>query len=125
MSPNVTLTKASLRFVYVEIKCERFSARSSLAFASPRANKTLSMILLLPEPFGPDTVVNPFKKGISDLLANDLKLSISSCFIYIILPNYSLIFIRQQQTGHVKNVTSLLIFSLKKNDFLRKSSGNL
>ena len=75
------------------------------------------MMLLLPEPFGPDTVVNPFKNGISDLLANDLKLSISSCFIYIILPDYSLIFIRQQLAGYVKNVTPLLIFTQKKTTF--------
>ena len=49
----------------------------------PSANKILSIILLLPEPFGPDIVVNPFNIGISTLFANDLKLSTSSCFMYI------------------------------------------
>ena len=42
-----------------------------------------SIILLLPEPFGPDMVVNPFKKGMLTSFAKDLKLSTSSCFIYM------------------------------------------
>ena len=43
----------------------------------------LSMILLFPDPFGPDIVVNPFKNGIVISLAKDLKLSTSSSFMYI------------------------------------------
>ena len=93
--PKVTFTSASFLLVYVEMKCERFSALSSLAFARPSANSILSIILLFPEPLGPEIVVNPSKSGISDLLANDLKLSISSCFMYISLPKYSLNSIRQ------------------------------
>jgi hypothetical protein len=31
---------------------------------SPEANRILSIILLLPEPLGPDIRVNPSKKGI-------------------------------------------------------------
>ena len=65
------------------MKWDKFYARSSLALARPSAKRTLSIMLLFPDPFGPETVVNPLSKGISDLLANDLKLSISSCFMYI------------------------------------------
>ena len=50
---------------------------------NPKANKMLSIILLFPEPLGPEIVVKPLSIGISTLLANDLKLSTSSCFIYI------------------------------------------
>ena len=40
-------------------------------------------VVLLPEPFGPDTVVNPSRKGIVVGVANDLKLSISILLMYI------------------------------------------
>lgn len=40
-----------------------------------------SMMLLLPEPFGPDMTLNPSKRGIFVFLAKDLKLSISSSVI--------------------------------------------
>ena len=69
------------------MKSDKFSIRKAEPVLSPSANMTLSMILLFPDPFGPETVVNPFNKGISDLLANDLKLSISNCFMYIIYPS--------------------------------------
>jgi hypothetical protein len=36
------------------------------------------MILLFPEPFGPDITVKPSKKGIFVFFEKDLKLSISS-----------------------------------------------
>ena len=39
------------------------------------------MILLFPEPFGPEITVNPGKNGIFVFLPKDLKLSISSCVI--------------------------------------------
>ena len=66
-------------------------------------------MLLFPEPFGPETVVNPFSKGISDLFANDLKLSISSCFIYIFfLFSHVPFTIRQYLTCHVKQLRYLL-----------------
>ena len=82
-SPNVTFTYASFLLLYVDIKWKSFSARKVLLVESPRAKSILSIILLFPEPFGPEIVVNPFNRGISVLLANDLKLSISSCFMYI------------------------------------------
>ena len=40
-----------------------------------------SMMLLFPEPFGPDITVKPSKKGIFVFLEKDLKLSISSSVI--------------------------------------------
>ena len=40
-----------------------------------------SMILLLPDPFGPDITVNPSKNGIFVFFEKDLKLSISSSVI--------------------------------------------
>ena len=69
--------------MWVDIKSDNCSVRRFLALARPSANKILSIILLLPQPLGPDIVVNPFKKGIVISLANDLKLSTSSSFIYI------------------------------------------
>ena len=48
-----------------------------------------------------------FNKGISDLLANDLKLSISSCFMYI--NSYQvLLSIEQQLLQHVKRLNKSL-----------------
>ena len=61
----------------MEIKSDNCSVRKFLALASPRANKILSIILLYPEPFGPEIVVNPSKKGMLTFWAKDLKLSIS------------------------------------------------
>ena len=68
---------------YLELNSNNFSARRVLLVESPNAKRILSIILLLPEPFGPEIVVKPFNIGISTLLANDLKLSTSSCFMYI------------------------------------------
>jgi hypothetical protein len=42
----------------------------------PRQNRTLSMMLLFPEPFGPEMVVKPSSNGITVFSAKDLKLSI-------------------------------------------------
>lgn len=49
---------------------------------SARTKRILSIILLFPDPFGPDITVNPSKNGIFVFLKNDLKLSISSSLIY-------------------------------------------
>ena len=68
------------------MKSARRSARNVRELDKPKQNKTLSMMLLLPEPFGPEIVVNPFSKGISIFVANDLKLSMSICFMYISYP---------------------------------------
>ena len=80
---KVTFTIASLRRVWVEINCEIFSARNVREVDRPSANSTLSIMLLLPEPFGPDIVVKPFKNGMVILFAKDLKLSISTSLMYI------------------------------------------
>ena len=47
----------------------------------PRANNKLSIILDLPEPFGPEIVVKPSNRGIVVAFPNDLKLSNSISFI--------------------------------------------
>ena len=49
----------------------------------PKQNNIASIMLLLPDPLGPDTVVNPGSKGMTDLPEKDLKLSISICRICI------------------------------------------
>jgi hypothetical protein len=49
---------------------------------SPKQNRMLSIILLFPEPLGPDTVVNPGRKGMLVVPVKDLKLWTSSCSIY-------------------------------------------
>ena len=59
------------------------SERNVRAVVRPKANRILSIILLLPEPLGPDTAVNPFSKGMVILFAKDLKLSISISLMYI------------------------------------------
>ena len=50
---------------------------------SPREKSIQSIMLLLPEPFGPEIVVNPSKKGIVVFDLKDLKLSISISLILI------------------------------------------
>ena len=80
---KVTLTMASFLLLCVEISWEIFSALKVLEVDKPSANKILSIMLLLPEPFGPEIVVKPFKNGIVILFAKDLKLSISTSLMYI------------------------------------------
>ena len=67
----------------MEISWDIFSARKVREVDKPSANSTLSMMLLFPEPFGPEIVVKPFKNGMVSLFAKDLKLSISTSLMYI------------------------------------------
>ena len=58
-----------------------FSARRLRELERASTKRMESMILLLPEPFGPDMTLNPSKKGIFVFFEKDLKLSISSSVI--------------------------------------------
>ncbi len=60
------------------MKSVSFSARSEWDDESPSTKRIASMMFDLPEPFGPETTVKPWEKGIRVFRANDLKLSISS-----------------------------------------------
>jgi hypothetical protein len=73
------------------IKSVTRSALIVLFVDKPKANNKLSIILDLPEPFGPDTVVKPGNKGIKAFSPKDLKLSSSIDSIYrvILLMNTS------------------------------------
>ncbi len=54
--------------------------RRFLALDSPKAQRKLSVILLLPEPFGPTTAVTPLSNSILVLSAKDLNPSNSISF---------------------------------------------
>jgi hypothetical protein len=54
-----------------------FSARRLLDPARARTKRRLSIILLFPEPFGPEMTANPSKNGIFVIPQKDLKLLIS------------------------------------------------
>ena len=64
------------------IRSVSFSARRPRELERARAKSRLSMILLFPDPFGPDMTVKPSKNGIEVFFAKDLKLSISIPVIY-------------------------------------------
>ena len=72
-SENVTPTSAVFFPVLTLMRSVSFSARSPRAPERARTKRMLSMMLLFPEPFGPDMTVNPSKKGIFVFLAKDLK----------------------------------------------------
>ena len=77
-SENSSVTSAVFFPDVVFMKSVIDSARRLREEDKERTNKTASMILLFPEPFGPDTTVYPSKKGIRVFLEKDLKLSIST-----------------------------------------------
>jgi hypothetical protein len=70
-----------LRPEFKLIKSVSFSARRLRELESARTKRMESIMLLLPDPLGPDITVNPSKKGIFVFLEKDLKLSISSSVI--------------------------------------------
>lgn len=63
-----------------EFRLMRSVSRSALRereVERARTKRILSIILLFPEPFGPEITVKPGKKGIFVFLPKDLKLSVS------------------------------------------------
>jgi hypothetical protein len=63
------------------MKMERFSALRVWDVESPRQKRMASIILDLPEPFGPLMVVKPLLNGIFVLLEKDLKFQSSMSFM--------------------------------------------
>ena len=62
------------------IRSVSFPARTALELLGPRTKRMASVMLDLPEPFGPVTAVYPSMSGTAILPPNDLKFSISTAF---------------------------------------------
>src|SRR5215210_7927286 len=79
-------------------------ARKRLGLPSPRANNTASVMLLLPEPFGPTIAVTPPESGILTGRANVLKpfkkMAESIATVYAGLPHKGSCGKVQQTTVH-------------------------
>ena len=71
------VTSQDLRWLWWLMRSVSFYARMVREVDKPRQNKMLSIMLLLPEPLGPEMVVKPFSKGITVLPEKDLKLSMT------------------------------------------------
>ena len=67
----------------LKITSSIFPLRSTLYFCSPNTHRMASTILVLPQPFGPTTVVIPWPSFMTSLLAKDLKPCIFNSDIYM------------------------------------------
>src|ERR1700730_16246515 len=111
---NLTVTLASFFPLRLLSKSGRRSARIERVDESPSAKSKLSTMFDLPEPLGPEIVVNPSRSGTSVCFPNDLKLSSSISLIRKWNSRYSAI---QPELDYTLNLVSRTLAGGSPNDW--------
>jgi hypothetical protein len=86
-----------------------------LELARPRANSKASRIFDLPEPFGPETTVNPGSRGIWVVPPKDLKCESSRRLIYTMCAGQLDFEVQVYQSNDAQQVSTVSIE--RENDF--------